>query len=220
MRRIIDSQQPSVALVIATFASVPCVHLALEMWRRNCVHAPVLVHDDGSPCSDELHALARRYGAEFFSNRTRRRRTVGDLPAYLHGLEWAATLQVDLLVKMSRRFIVLRNWVLELQALAWMTQYATYSQRCLHFDFGFRTECVAFHLPSWHDGRAFGDLQERVEANEPVFVEGRLHDLARRVHRSACDLNRQYEQVHPRSPEADAYGFARPNLFTARFRGS
>jgi hypothetical protein len=41
-----------------------------------------------------LHALARRYRAEFFSNPARRRRTVGDLSAYLHGLEWAATLRV------------------------------------------------------------------------------------------------------------------------------
>lgn len=206
MQRIIETQQPNVALVIATFAGVPYVHLALESWHRNHPETPVLVHDDGSHHAETLHGLCRRYGAHFFSNPRRMRRTVGDLSAFLHGMEWASGLGSALLVKMSRRFIPLVNWVPELQQLAWFTQYATYSQRCRHFNFGFRTECIALHLPSWTGSPVFGELRAAVERNEPLFVEGYIHNLARQVHGTACEVNRQHEHLHPRQPDSNAYG--------------
>jgi len=206
MLGIFETPRPSVALVIGTFAAVPYVHVALESWRRYCPSIPVLVSDDGSPAAPELRALCLDYGAEFRGNPQRSGHKVGDLTSYLHGLEWAESLGVDLLVKMSRRFIPLHNWVPDLQSLAWQTQYATYSQRCLHFRFGFRTECIGFHVASWCSSEIQDELRKTVEHSQAVFVEGYLHRLARRVQGFACDLNRQFEVRNPRPADSDGYG--------------
>lgn len=206
MFRIFETPHPSVALVIGTYAAAPYIHMALESRRRYYPSMPLLVHDDGSPQASQLEALCRQYGAEFRSNPRRSGHTVGDISSYIGGLEWAASLGVDLLVKMSRRFIPLHDWKPDLQTIAWETQYPTYSQRCRHFNFGFRTECVGFHVASWYDPAIRRELLEIVARNEPVFVEGCLHQFARRIQRCACDLNRRHEALNPRLPDSDAYG--------------
>jgi hypothetical protein len=205
--QIIETPRPSVGLVIGTFAAVPYIHLALESWRRNYPDIPVLVSDDGSPNWAELSELCKLYGADFVSYRARRRWTIGDLSSYVHGLDWAQERQLDLLVKMSRRFIPLYNWVPGLQQLAYKTQYPTYSNQCLHFNFGFRTECVGFHLASWMASGVVARVRSRIACNEPIFVEGYLHELAREVYKhSSCGANREYEKACPRPSGADAYG--------------
>jgi len=61
MYRILDDPQPSVGLVIATFAAVPYEHSALESRCRNYPDVPALVHEDGSPEREQLVALCARY---------------------------------------------------------------------------------------------------------------------------------------------------------------
>jgi hypothetical protein len=206
MQGIFETPQPSCALVIGTFAAVPYIHLALESWRRYGPHVPVLVSDDASPAAPELHALCRDYGAEFRGNRQRSGHRIGDLTNYVHGLEWARDLGVDLLVKMSRRFTPLHNWLPDLQAVAWETQYATYSQRCLHYNFGFRTECIGFHVASWCTPETLREIRATVERGQPVFVEGYVHRIARRIQGFSCDLNRRHLSLNPRAADSDAYG--------------
>jgi hypothetical protein len=206
MHKLIDCPQPVVGLVIGTFAAAPYVHLALESRQRNYPDIPLLVSDDGSPNREELRALCERYGAEFVSATKRKKHMLGDISAFVHGLEWALKNELELLVKMSRRFIPLQNWVPGLQRLAYETQYATYSNRCDHFGYGFRTECVAFHTRSWCDLGALEELRAFLTRNESVFVEASIHNLARRVHKSNCEANRAYEKLNPRPGEADAYG--------------
>lgn len=193
-------------LVIATFAAVPFVHLALESWRRNYPHVPVLVCDDGSPREEQLRTLCSTYGASFARNGARARASVGDMSAFVRGFDWAREAELQILVKMSRRFIPLTDWVPELWALARETQYATYSNRCAHFNFGFRTECTAFHVRSWFDAGAVEELRARVARNEPAFVEGYVHDFCRHVHERRCEANQEFERHHPRPPDADGYG--------------
>lgn len=203
---LFPNKDPTVGLVIGTFAGLPYLHLSLESWRRNYPSIPVLVSDGGSPNRDELRALAAAYGADFISNRKRKRWTVGDVSAYLHGLQWAAESGLELLVKMSRRFIPLHNWVPVLQCLAYRTQYATFSNRCTAHNFGFRTECIGFHVKSWSDPAILNQLRKIVNRNKDVFVEVYIHDLARKVHRNNCRANQRYEKRFPRSPDSDAYG--------------
>jgi len=200
------SAEPSVGLVIGTYASVPYVHLALETRRRLYPQLPVLVHDDASPHAPQLQHLCARYGAAFSCNPQRLRHSVGDVSAFVQGLEWASNQDLELLVKMSRRFVPLANWVPGLQQLARTSQYATYSHHCTGTGFGFRTECIGLHVPSWRNGGAWRDLYERTQRNEPVFVEAHVHNLARELHRSNCQVNQAYEVRYPRPSEAQAYG--------------
>ena len=227
--KIIETPTPSVGLVIGTFAAIPYVHLALESARRNTPGLPVLISDDCSPNADALHALCEQYGAQYKSAASRLRPTVGDMAAYVNGMDWAKQKGLDIVVKMSRRFIPFYNWIPSLQALAYETQYATYSQRCTHYNFGFRTECIGFHIGSWKSRRCdiekgggrdesqmndsgvnsnsgYDAIAAHVIGNKPVFVEGFIHQLARRRAEAPCIQNARYQEAYPRPPEANAYG--------------
>lgn len=206
MDRIYPHPKPSVGVVVGTFAAVPYVHLHLESRRRFYPSVPLLVHDDGSPFREALAELCGRYGADFVCRGSRGRATVGDLSSYVSGFEWARRLDLDILVKFSRRFVPLYDWVPGLQALANESQLPTFSQACLHFNFGFRTECVAFHCDTWLCSGASQALRGHVDRDEPVFVEGFVHQLAREIVRDyACGAARAYLQDHPRPPDRDAY---------------
>lgn len=206
MQRIISSSEPGIGLVIGTFAAVPFIHLQLESRKRNYPNLPLLVHDDGSHLQKELRELCRRYNADFASFERRSNHFVGDLAAFVAGLEWAREKKLDLLVKFSRRFIPFFNWLPELQELAFMTQYATYSSRCVNHGFGFRTECVAMHVQSWFDSGAVEQIREQVLANQGCFVEKFIHDLARNVHLLNCEQNREYEKFGGKPEQVAAYG--------------
>jgi hypothetical protein len=205
--QIFASSDPSVGLVIGTFAAVPYVHLHLESWRRFYPSIPILVHDDCSPNQAHLQALCEEYGADFVSSPRRGRWTVGDMASYVEGFSWAGSRGIELLVKMSRRFIPLYNWIPGLQSLAFESQYPTFSNECKHFSFGFRTECIGFHVESWLRAGALEEIRRPVLNDEPVFVEGYLHNLAREVlRRQGCAAKQEYVKANPRPEHADGYG--------------
>lgn len=202
--RLINSHRPSVGLLIGTFGSVPYVHLHLESRRRWYPDVPALVHDDASPHADALRALCARYGAEFRTTPERRGHYNGDLAAFRCGFEWAEGHGLELLVKMSRRFLPLVDWVPELQTLAWATQYATYTNR--NGDgFGFRTECIALHVPSWATSGVVAGLTEQGLRESGIF-EAFFHSYARAIHENACTFNREYERTHQKPWNFAAYG--------------
>jgi hypothetical protein len=93
-----------------------------------------------------------------------------------------------------------------LQLLCEESQSATYSSQCNHFNFGFRTECIGFHVNSWIDRGGADAIRGKVGNNEPAFVEGFIHNLARSIQAtSLCEANDAYLRANPRPAEADAY---------------
>jgi hypothetical protein len=109
-------------------------------------------------------------------------------------------------VKMSRRFIPCHDWIADLQGLADESQMPTFSQSCDHFNFGFRTECIGFHCKSWRRAGAYDKIKGQVERNEPVFVEGFIHDLARQVAKGhSSRAAHAYMLRNPRSADRDGY---------------
>ena len=197
------------ALVIGTSASVPYIHLQLEAWRRNCAEMPVLIHDDASADAARLAALCAEYGAEFYTNATRRGHVPGDMLAYINGLAWAGRMDVELLVKFSRRWIPLTPWQGELGRLAFASQCATFSGRCSANGFGFRSECVAIHVPTWIATDALLPIREALARGESlapetladqqpfILVEGVVHRAAARAHAARCAECIAYETDHP-----------------------
>ena len=189
-----------VGVVIGTFAAVPYIHLHLEAWRRLYPHAALLVHDDASPHAGRLAELCAEYGAEFERNTERCPPCKGDLTAFVGGLLWARERGLDLLVKLSRRFVPLTDWTASLSELALDSHYATYCAWTTTFNFGFRSECVGLAVAEWFRLNLVAELASRVLAPGEPFVEGFVHDLARR----AAGLN------HRRAREYDARIGARP----------
>ena len=173
------SKTPKIGLVIGTYGALAYVQLQLEARQRLYPHIPMLVHDDGSPQSDELSRLCADYGADFESAAERSKHQHGDLLAIIGGFLWAKANGVDLLVKMSRRFVPLINWTEELARLAMESQYATYSSWTTTWNFGFRTECVGFAVKVWMDLALVDHMRRKYLSGSSLLVEQFVHDLAR-----------------------------------------
>lgn len=207
MDRIVTSFAPSVGLVVGTFAGPAHVHLHLETHRRLCPNIPILIHDDASHMADELAELCNQYGAEFICRASHGGHYMGDLSAFLSGLEWAQAHNIEYLVKFSRRFVPLKPWVEDLQDIAYGMQYATYNHPCISSDRGFRTECVAMHVKSWFDYGGVEKLKEAANTGQiNQLFELFFHNIVRLVHEQNCDHNKHIERISPKCHDTAGYG--------------
>ena len=190
---------PRIGLVISTFGAVPYVHLALAVRQRLYPDLPVLVHDDASDQTQALAARCQAPGVTFQTNSSRFGHELGDLSSIVGGLHWAKELGLDLLVKMSRRFVPAVNWVPRLQHLAQTTQFATFGRDCQTHGFPLRTECLAMGVEPWSAEEICGPLTQFVLTNhEPVSVERYAFGLAEKVYASNCAEARRWEQKNVR----------------------
>lgn len=199
------SGNPRVGIVVGTFAAVPYVHLQLEARRRFYPDVPLLVHDDGSHRSDELDRLCRRYGCDFEHNEERHLPCVGDLTAFLGGLVWAKARQLDVLLKVSRRWVFLTDWTASLKSLAVQSQYATLCSYTTTFNFGFRTECLAMAVAVWTSPELLDDVSCVIRRGTNVFVEAYLHEFARGFERRNCAPADVWRQAHPMPEDRTGY---------------
>lgn len=139
---------PSIGLIISTYGTPDYIKLAMEVMKRNGINIPVLVHDDSS--SDEnLKQVCKDYSCELISTSFKHGHYAGDVKALYSGLLWAADKNLEILVKMSRRFIPLFNWTKSLFDTIKRDPNSTYGNRCEHFKFPLRTECVAYETQHW-----------------------------------------------------------------------
>lgn len=169
------ADNPKFGLVISTYGSLPYVHLALAVREKHYPDVPCLVVDD---CSDEregLHELAASYGAAFHTNSTRMNHTRGDTMAFATGLRWAHQNGLDVLVKMSRRFVPKTDWRPSLLEIIQKTMHATYAG-ILDATWGLRTECMALHVARWVDKA--DSMEGTVNNSAWLWVEKLLHDYA------------------------------------------
>jgi len=204
---------PTLGVVIGTYASVPYVHLQLEARQRLYPQIPLLVHDDHSHQQERLADLCKEYpGTEFESNSYRMPRNgLGDLTAFLGGALWAEDRKIDLLVKMSRRFIPLVPWTFGLVHLAQKSQGATYTHTDASYGLGFRSECVALHVATWRRLGLLDDIRDKCLTHDEQFVEGYMHGLAGRASTGLCQIHNQWADDHPEENQ----GFVSWNLLGA-----
>jgi hypothetical protein len=197
----------AMGLVVGTFAAVPYIHLQLEARRRLYPDIPLLVHDDASPKQDELRRLCAEYGCEFETNDTRRPVFIGDISCLLGGLLWAKRNRLDIVVKMSRRFLPLENWAPELRELALASQYPTYCNVTESFGFGFRSECAGMAVNEWIGNRAHEQLAVIALTPGSPFVEAVVHNIARRLADFRCERAMRWDEIQAPRPD-DRNGFA------------
>lgn len=191
LERIFDAP-PTLALMVTTYGTPTYVHLHLEAAKRFAPGIRVLVHDDASPDYPKLLSLCQDFGATLVSTPFTFGKNSGDLASYPAGLLWAHQHGIDLLVKMSRRWLPLRPWTEELRNLAVESQCATYSGECRHYRFNFRTECVAMHVPSWL--RHLGIIRELIHTKQRGFVEHDLHCIAKTIWAHSSKTSREWLQ--------------------------
>ena len=223
MKQII-SENPRIGLCIATHAAPAYVALGLQTLRQHEPNVRLMVHDDSSGKQDELRQLANDYGADFISTDFRKVPTIGDMSAFAEALKWGERERLDIVVKCSRRFILNKPWSARLAELMHGTQFATATGADATFGFGFRSELVAMHVPSWMASGAAAEMAEAVRQNRRVdsLPEAWYHRKAREVHQFAhpkneavshfgdmnnpdVDLLVRHEHFYPRPDNYDAY---------------
>lgn len=193
----------SVSLIISTYASVPYIHLQLENWKRNYPFVKVLVHDDFSNRGDQIKEICKEYNVDFSTNSKRMGHQLGDLSSFYSGLIWSDS---DILVKFSRRFIPLYNWVPDLEKIAKQSQYATFSNICKNLNWGFRSEVVGMHTVSWKMPEVIGSIKNELLSKSSVFVEGFIHNLGRYLSKcQACKVNIAYQKRNLKENWCDGY---------------
>jgi hypothetical protein len=196
---------PRSAMVIGTFAAVPYIHLQLEARRRFYPEVPLLVHDDGSHKGAALSALCRHYDCDFEHNE-RRQGALGDLTAFVGGLIWAAALNVDILLKVSRRWLFRANWEPSLETLAEQSQYATFSSYTTSCDYGFRTECMGMAVAVWAKKSAFlDDAMNQIIQDRKCLLEGYIHEFARKFEQQNCETAEHWRKAHPMAEVCNGY---------------
>ncbi len=173
VERIIPDD-PTVGVVIGTYGSVPKYM--------------------------DLNNLCARYGAEFSTASIRapqKPHGLGDLAVFWHGLLWAKWRWLDLLVKISRRWLICYNWVPGLVDLAMRAQYPTYTNRCRTYNDGFRPEFIGLHVGSWYCDEILLDMKGRIERADLYLPEQYLHDMALIAHsKNRCSVNDLWEKEH------------------------
>ncbi len=190
--------EPKVGVVISTFGGMPYVEMGLAVRKLFYPGLPVLVHDDASGAGEQLQELCGRYGAEFETNSARLGHQMGDLSALVGGLAWAKERGIDLLVKMSRRFIPLTNWVPGLVELARKAQYPTYGNLCRSFSLPIRSECMAVAVGEWTAADMEGEIRQFMLENLSfVMAENYLVGYARKIEARRCDKAREWEAGTP-----------------------
>ncbi len=202
---VIYPRPPRIGMVVGTIAAIPYIHLQLESRRRHFPHVPLLVHDDASGQGEALRELCSKYGCSFERNSQRLPPCLGDLSVFVGGLLWAQELGVELLLKLSRRWIFLVDWEASLRELAAQSQYATFCSYTTTFSFGFRTECVGMSVNRWRQADFLNDALRQIALEQSVFVEGYIHNFARGFERANCRQAEQWRAAHPMTEATNGY---------------
>jgi hypothetical protein len=161
-------------IAVGTYGSLPYVHLQLEARRRFYPTIPCIVHDDNSNQKFALKSLCDRYECDFDSNDSTQGHHYGDLSVFVYGLAWAKTNRVDILLKVSRRWIFLIDWSISLNELVISSEYSSFSNAAKGFNL--RTECIGLNVKSWGSERSLYGLLRKFADRGPLCVEDFLYE--------------------------------------------
>jgi hypothetical protein len=190
-------EPPKVGVVIGSFNLPSAVRLNVAAIRRHCGDAtPILIADD---CSDGCCATpppessfgrivdlaSRTPNVVVWPNADRIGHAGGDVSCFWKGLQWARSLGLEVLVKLSQRYIVDRpHWTELLLHELTVSGLSTIGRSCARWGWDLRTECVGMRVDRWHRPDVLAHLfPRRVEwaAEMVVFddvrdrLEGRIH---------------------------------------------
>ena len=201
-------ENPTIGAVLGTYDRPDLVELQLHyLCRIN--HLPVLVHDDASPKQEEVKAVVEKFkteghDVEFASTDKRAGHKPGDLYAFAAGLEWAKKRGLDLLYKVSHRWLIRREWVTDALELAKETDGLTFSSYTTNFNKGFRTEFQGMNVNAWHE--YLPEFFNLASKNLHRTVEAELHQIAKRIAETKANKKcRDY--MLSQKMEADKQGY-------------
>jgi hypothetical protein len=191
MRKIIPDRPLNIGICLSTHAAPAYIELGLACLRKFEGDVPVLVHDDNSDKKSELQLISAKYEADFSSTTSCKGAVLGDMAAFAECLAWAENKDLDVVVKLSRRFIFNRPWRAELESIFHGFQAVTVTGADAYWGYGFRSEAVAMHVPTWIACGNQLAMAEIVRLNKPSdnLPEAEHHNFAKKAFAFAhpCD---------------------------------
>ncbi len=161
-------------VVIGHFHRVDFLELNLRAIRKHCgPDVPILVSDDCTdgfgvtPSSGSLFervlALAETIPhVVVWPNVTRIGHTGGDMAAFWKGLVWGKQMGLDVVFKLSQRYVInCPNWIEDSARQLIQSGRATLGRPCAHGGWPIRTEAVGLYVPTWHRPDVLAHLTPR-----------------------------------------------------------
>lgn len=175
----------TIGVAIGTAGRPAFVHLQLAAMERLfgrdfALRMPVhVLCDDDSLLAMQTKRVCERFAGVHFTCWPKMGHSTGDMNIFKLGLEWARAQGVDVLVKLSERFVPLYPWRYALRHLASAHPGAAAFGRC-HTDNQrniFRTDCVALRTSMWQSAHVRETFDEALR-QERVCVENIIGSLA------------------------------------------
>lgn len=95
----------SVAIAIGCYKLTSFVELNVLRWRLLLPDVPILLSDDCSDASKDIHAISEKYDCDYVCGTQRRSHFSGDMQTFINALIFGRELGVDIVVKCSQRVI-------------------------------------------------------------------------------------------------------------------
>lgn len=150
-------QQVKTGVVIGHYDMPDLIDLQIRVLRDTCGPVPVLVHDDHSPSQSRLRAICDRHNVEVVqSGLSNIGHAGGDLGAFYKGLVWAKKNGIEVLCKLSQRFIPIRpDWLNEGAAALLTSGLSTLTDACIEGRnaLPLRTEAILLKVDRWTQDR-------------------------------------------------------------------
>lgn len=173
-----------IGVVIGTYGSTDIIRLQLHYLCNINKISKVLVVDDSSDQTQQLQELCNQYNVEFISTPYKMPRTPcvgcsGDMYCFSAGLKWAKQHKLDVVVKLSRRFIPCFEWVNSFKKLIIESDGITFTSYCDECRMGFRCECCGMNVNAWSHDLIVDALDTHINNDIPVLAEYWFHSLSR-----------------------------------------
>lgn len=157
-------------IVIGHYNNPEALELNLAAIRHHCGNITVMISDDCSegfgpiPSStfSRVIELGEKYNALIWPNAGHLGHNGGDVSAFWKGVVWGKATQLDIVFKLSQRFIFdTPNWAYQWAEILKNSPYATLGHGCLKYNWKVRTEAMGFKVDAWSEPKLLSKLTPR-----------------------------------------------------------
>lgn len=181
----LQQSEVPVAVVIGSYNMPSAIELQIRLIRHHCgLNTPILIADDnsegmmnrtGDTAYDRLEWLQHRYpNVVMWPSVQRVGHSGGDLSALWKGLQWAKATKIEVLAKLSQRFMIDKtNWLQDGAKALKASGRPLASNACMSTGFPLRTEAMLLDVAAWTQPSLIADLCPRpiTIAAEQALIE-------------------------------------------------
>jgi hypothetical protein len=151
-------------IAIGSYKWPKLIELQIRLIKDVCGDVPILVSSDHPESNKELSELCLNYdNITLWPNKDRIGHTGGDISVFYKSIIWGAEKGLDVVAKLSQRFMVTKtNWLLEEAKNLLISGLPLASQRCTGISrFDLRTEFCLLDVHQWNKPEILDRIRPR-----------------------------------------------------------